>query len=83
VGQPAPDTRAVGGGASAAVLALRGGMHVLDAAFRQVEPHVGVQVVRGNHLQEQFEGELWPPGVQQRQGYVVQDLKWGIYIAKL
>ena len=64
VGQPAPDSRAVGGGA-AAVLALRGGVHVLDAAFRQVEPDVGVQVVRGNHLQEQFEGELWPSRVEQ------------------
>jgi hypothetical protein len=79
VGQPAPYASAVGGGAAAAVLALRGGVHVLDAAFRQVEPHVGVQVVRGDHLQEQFEGELWPSRVEQRQGYVVQDLKWEIY----
>jgi len=63
VREAAADGRAVGG--AAAVLVLWGGVDVLDATFCQVEPDVRIQVVRGDHLQEEFEGELWPPRVEQ------------------
>ena len=65
------DTKAVDG----AELPVRGWVNVVDAALGKMEPDVGVQVVGGHHLQQQLEGQLGPPGMQQGQGYVVQNLR--------